>query len=345
MMNIKSLLIGSAAAMTMAAGAQAADAIVMPEPEPMEYVRICDVYGAGFFYIPGTETCLKIGGYFRYDIYFDGGITKLARFAPTFDVRADTEIGTLRGYAEIEINWQSAERVGVVAGAPAVITGYGTDVNPLHAYIQILRPNGGSWLFGRTEVPFTRFLGYGGPTIYDGYYSYRNGQEISYSFAGSNGFNFVAALVDDEDANFIPDAEIGFNVIRGWGSIGAIAGLDPDAAAGFAFGLKSALVINFPNTNGSFFKIAAAYTNDGASAYAISGAAAGSEFSVLAGLNLAFSQKVSLGLTAQWLSVGGFFGAVGLPVTVAENFVVTPEVVYDGPAGSVYGIVRLQRSF
>ncbi len=36
----------------------------------MEYVRICDVYGAGFYYIPGTETCLKIGGLVRYQINF-----------------------------------------------------------------------------------------------------------------------------------------------------------------------------------------------------------------------------------------------------------------------------------
>lgn len=27
-----------------------------------EYVRVCSTYGEGFFYIPGTETCLKRGG-------------------------------------------------------------------------------------------------------------------------------------------------------------------------------------------------------------------------------------------------------------------------------------------
>ena len=64
-MNIKSQLLGSAAAVVAVSGARAADAVVVAEPEPMEYVRICDVYGAGFYYIPGTETCLKIGGYVR----------------------------------------------------------------------------------------------------------------------------------------------------------------------------------------------------------------------------------------------------------------------------------------
>ncbi|MBX4869589.1 porin, partial [Rhizobium leguminosarum] len=64
-MNIKSLLLGSAAALAVVSGAQAADAIVAAEPEPVEYVRVCDAYGTGYFYIPGTETCLKIEGYIR----------------------------------------------------------------------------------------------------------------------------------------------------------------------------------------------------------------------------------------------------------------------------------------
>ena len=63
-MKIKSLLLGSAAAMVVASGAQAADAIVV-EPEPVEYVRICDAYGSGFFYIPGTETCIAFSGFVR----------------------------------------------------------------------------------------------------------------------------------------------------------------------------------------------------------------------------------------------------------------------------------------
>ena len=58
---LKGLLLGSAAALVSVASAHAAD---LPERQaaPIEYVRICDAYGAGFFYIPGTDTCLKIGG-------------------------------------------------------------------------------------------------------------------------------------------------------------------------------------------------------------------------------------------------------------------------------------------
>jgi hypothetical protein len=58
---LKGLLLGSAAALVSVAGAQAAD-LPTRQAAPIEYVRICDAYGAGFFYIPGTETCLKVGG-------------------------------------------------------------------------------------------------------------------------------------------------------------------------------------------------------------------------------------------------------------------------------------------
>ncbi len=113
-MNIKSLLIGSAAALAAVSGAQAADAIVAAEPEPMEYVRVCDAFGTGFFYIPGTETCLKFQGYVRFQVDFNGtgdsnGATSTAnggrsdwdaftRAQFEVDTRTDTELGALRGF-------------------------------------------------------------------------------------------------------------------------------------------------------------------------------------------------------------------------------------------------------
>ena len=103
-MNIKSLLIGSAAALAAVSGAQAADAIVAAEPEPMEYVRVCDAFGTGFFYIPGTETCLKFDGYVRFQTDFgrnQSGTSDWDSFTRAqfnIDTRTDTELGALRGY-------------------------------------------------------------------------------------------------------------------------------------------------------------------------------------------------------------------------------------------------------
>src|ERR1700742_2994988 len=72
MKAVKSLILGSAAGLVAMSGAQAADLPV--KAQPVEYVRICSLYGAGFFYIPGTDTCMKLGGYLRVDTTFNGGI-------------------------------------------------------------------------------------------------------------------------------------------------------------------------------------------------------------------------------------------------------------------------------
>ena len=69
-MKIKSLLLGSAAAMVAVSTANAAD-IVIPEPEMIEYVRVCDAAGDGYFYIPGGETCLKVSGYVQFQMVLD----------------------------------------------------------------------------------------------------------------------------------------------------------------------------------------------------------------------------------------------------------------------------------
>jgi hypothetical protein len=61
MKMVKSLILGSAAGLLAMSGAQAADLPV--KAKAVEYVRICSLYGAGFFYIPGTDTCIKLGGY------------------------------------------------------------------------------------------------------------------------------------------------------------------------------------------------------------------------------------------------------------------------------------------
>jgi opacity protein-like surface antigen len=102
-MNIKSLLLGSAAALAVVSGAQAADAIVAAEPEPVEYVRVCDAYGTGYFYIPGTETCLLIDGYVRFQVNVGDDLAGSAswdaftRAQLQFTAKSDTEYGTLTG--------------------------------------------------------------------------------------------------------------------------------------------------------------------------------------------------------------------------------------------------------
>ena len=61
----KGMLLGSAAALTAISSTQAADLPV--KAKPVEYVKICSLYGEGFYYIPGTDICLKVGGYVQAD--------------------------------------------------------------------------------------------------------------------------------------------------------------------------------------------------------------------------------------------------------------------------------------
>jgi hypothetical protein len=117
MKMVKSLILGSAAGLVAIAGAQAADLPV--KAKPVQYVKICSLYGAGFYYIPGTDTCIKIGGYVRAELNYQAGgsfnpvrvynfdspardrTTNRVRGGITVDVRSQTEYGTLRAYAMI----------------------------------------------------------------------------------------------------------------------------------------------------------------------------------------------------------------------------------------------------
>lgn len=69
MNTIKSLVLGSAAALVAMSGAQAADLPI--KAKAVEYVKVCSLYGAGFYYIPGTDTCIKLGGYLRAETSFE----------------------------------------------------------------------------------------------------------------------------------------------------------------------------------------------------------------------------------------------------------------------------------
>ncbi|MBI5319991.1 porin [Bradyrhizobium sp.] len=122
MKTIKSLILGSAAGLLAMGGAQAADLPV--KAKAVEYVKICSLYGAGFFYIPGTDTCIKLGGYLRADVTFNGGVYGApfwngdggqtnryrdyfgarSRMQLTVDTRTATQYGVVRTFGLS--NWQ-----------------------------------------------------------------------------------------------------------------------------------------------------------------------------------------------------------------------------------------------
>ncbi|WP_181700734.1 porin [Chthonobacter albigriseus] len=120
-MTIRGYLLGTAAGLFAVTGAQAADLPGEAVPAAVDYVKVCDAFGAGFFYIPGGDTCLKIGGRVRFGAasgpaYSATGTDNIELFASgrvDFDTRSATEYGTLRTFFRITSDGTGQSDVGI----------------------------------------------------------------------------------------------------------------------------------------------------------------------------------------------------------------------------------------
>src|SRR5215468_4968744 len=167
MKMVKSLILGSAAGILAMGGAQAADLPV--KAKAVEYVKVCSLYGAGFFYIPGTDTCLKIGGFLRIDSTFNGAIydqpawsgdlgqgnryrdyfATRSRLGLSVDTRTATEYGVVRTFAQGDFNFDT---LGNNTTNPnALATNLGNNPN-------LLSTQGGGYL--SVENVFIQFAGF-----------------------------------------------------------------------------------------------------------------------------------------------------------------------------------------
>ncbi|TFF25562.1 porin [Jiella endophytica] len=229
-MNIKSLLLGSAAALVAVSGARAADVIVPVAPEPAEYVKVCDVYGTGFYYIPGTETCLSIGGYVRYQInafskvedddnvnylFNDEDDTYLVssqvRVRLNFDAREETELGTLRAFARV----QATNTFGAGTDQP-----YSMDMG----YIQL-----GGLTMGYLDSLWTEDDGL--LTDTDLPVGDFQTNRISYTYA-ADGFSAALSIEDDASGDWAPDVVGRLAYAGGWGRVYIAGSYDERQAGG-----------------------------------------------------------------------------------------------------------------
>jgi hypothetical protein len=360
-MNIKSLLLGSAAALAAVSGAQAADAIIAAEPEPMEYVRVCDAFGTGYFYIPGTETCLKIGGYVRFDVGggeflggdfngangFGGGGNGLGylngdewgtytRLALNIETASDTELGALKTFTEIRFHYDNET---------------GNDISLNFAYIDLA-----GFRVGKTETAFYTFVGYAGNIINDdvipgGVY---DANVIQYNYDSGTGFTGVISLEDTANTDFSPTADRDYvpNVVGGLGYTGGAFGLRVvggyDAAVeegaikarlDASFGGFSAFVMGGWNTDGDRRNVYANWEGD---------------WAVWLGASAPITDTITLNGQVSFDDADELAVVVNAQFQVVPGFLIQPEVVYydegdtnrvaDGD--SAWGaMVRFQRTF
>jgi hypothetical protein len=180
----KRVLLGSAAALTAISSTQAADLPV--KAKPVQYVKICDLYGSGFYYIPGSDICLKVGGYAQADYgwnvtgartpHYSGGAGAQDRTVNpystrhrahfNFDSRTQTSYGTLRTYVAVHIDNENINTV---------------TVNPTRAFIQWA-----GFTFGHTKS----FTDVPGTPAGDTFRSLLAAQ--NFSDTGGNGTNQIA---------------------------------------------------------------------------------------------------------------------------------------------------------
>ena len=150
-MKLKTLLLGSAAAFAVVGGAQAADLSVA---EPVEYVKACEAFGAGFFYLPGSDTCLQITGHAEFDANFHTN-SFLYSGSPSnhsaswdfqtsggvyFDAKSMTDVGVLEGNFGIKGTYDGAGNSTVYLDGAYVKLGalkaghFGSTFNPSTDY-------------------------------------------------------------------------------------------------------------------------------------------------------------------------------------------------------------------
>ena len=194
-MNIRGLGLVLAASVASTA-AVAADLPV--KAAGATYVRQCTAEGPGFYYVPGSETCLRIGGYTwaegYYNTYTDypsnyNKTYSIATFGLQVDARTQTDYGTLRAYMDVRLRWRSSD---MFSDGPNT-----AEVAPWNIYIQFA-----GFTFGYAQSFFDFYananvMGTDPATI---------GDDMRISLAGytwefANGFVAKASLEDSSVRN------------------------------------------------------------------------------------------------------------------------------------------------
>ncbi|MCZ2203831.1 porin [Bartonella sp. A05] len=204
-MKIKTLLLCSALAFTGISWTQAADVMLTPESESVKYVRACDAYGKGYFYIPGTDTCIRLSGNVRADFSVgdnidaqtDGELTEgnktydaASRLTLVFQSASETELGTLRSYARIHSQWSNGKN-----GASGQLGS---------AYIEL-----GGFRIGLDSTIFDSWTGDYGNVINDGIINPTGNTRtnfVAYTFNSDTGFS---AIIGAELGNISGDIKNG----------------------------------------------------------------------------------------------------------------------------------------
>ncbi len=243
---VKSLLLGSVAGVATVAGAQAAD-LPFRKAAPVEYVRVCDFTGAGYFYIPGTDSCLKIEGYLRFEYAAIQQTPAFFPTAPSFNNAAVTAgAGTFLPAHSRDLSGFKAD--GRIAADVRTQTAYGTLRTYVRFNIQRLQgnyqgggPQGGQNTFGNQggnnpylDKGYIQFAGFTAGRVqsfFDFYADNYNFEGIANSDESENVFGYTYTFGGGFSATIAAEDRNGRNLSIG--NVGAV-GAPVAQAAGYS---------------------------------------------------------------------------------------------------------------
>jgi hypothetical protein len=365
-MKLKTLLLGSAAAFAAAGGAQAADLTIA---EAVDYVRVCDAFGVGYWYIPGTDTCLRIGGYVQLEVLFHedqytdlfnehSAVWEFATEA-SLDVTAKsmTEYGPLTGY----LNFRAKSHNADPSNGPEV-------ANIKAAYLDSAWLELGPLLAGYTGSTFD----YGGSFTYDG--SIRSDtktDQLRLTWAMS-GFGLMLAVEDPRD-RWGSHLDYGYSIPDIIGAVTLAQGhWDAKISAGYTqgggywygglsgWGVQAGLTATLDAiAPGDQFRIAGAFSSNAFcfvnSSYCGSSGGEGTSWSAYASFKHYWQPNLYTGITGAYASMGNgstqWKAAANLVWSPVTNFEAGIQGLYtstswNGGNTDVWGVkVRLKRSW
>ena len=200
---VKSLILGSAAGLLAMSGAQAADLPL--KAKAVEYVRICSLYGAGFYYIPGSDTCIKLGGYVRADVGIYGGDYGFAQGTNQGLNNRLTDYWFQRSRMDLDVDTRTATEYGVVRTFAQMVftvdshSSGAASLGLYHAFIQFA-----GFTMGRTvsifDTPWQSYPAGGPDTIPGGSNHVTGVNQFAYTAEFGQGISGSIALEETSTA-------------------------------------------------------------------------------------------------------------------------------------------------
>jgi hypothetical protein len=354
-MTLKTLLLGSAAAFAVVGGAQAADLSVA---EPVESVKICQTFGNGYWYIPGTDTCLKIGGKVEFDINlhalsstYDAASQSghssnydfVTKIGLNFDASSMTDVGALVGHVNLK---------GTYSGTASEDSGVYLD----NAWLAIGALKAGH--FGSLANPGGAFA----DDVYKSSINDNNHMELSWAAAGFG----LALGIEDPRSTWQSELPLNWSMPLITGKVtmsqamwsGAISGGFVQLASGSSWGVDGQITFNLDSiAAGDKLVLNAEYGDNafiGGGNGMTSAAGTNNGWSAFVSFQHMWSSTLKTGLTYSYLQRSGGQAAAwragadlvwtpyaGFAAKLGGQYIVDPGT---GP-GSWTGLISLTRSW